>query len=173
MEEGPEIPFHILPGQKVTLFVSTLLWIQIEVGEPRVLLQDIPIYQPSDTWFGPSTMEGEICYSGRTRAKLKFEELIFRPHRAVTVVLLRNRSEEAVFLERLNLPVHNLALYEAVDGYLWTQSVTLEIMTRNQSSHLRLNQVAPAQAEAARLVRGPREKPDQNILTRVLHYLIS
>ena len=49
----------------------------------------------------------------------------------------------------------------------------LEIRARDKSSSLRLNQVPPAEARGAKLVCGPRIKPEKNILTRVLHYLIS
>jgi hypothetical protein len=169
----PEIPFYILQGQKVDFFVDSPLWVKIEVGEHRVLLQNFPVYQPSDTWFGPSTMEGEFCYANRVRGRLKLEEIIFRPHRAVTVVHLRNRSEKSVFLERLSLPVPNLALYEDKDGYLWTQSVALEIMAGDKPSSLRFNQKAPSESQGAKLVCGPRQKPEENIMTRVMHYLIS
>jgi len=50
----PDIPLFVLAGEEVTLYVSTPLWIRVEVGSDGRLLQEIPSYRPSDTWFGSS-----------------------------------------------------------------------------------------------------------------------
>ena len=168
----PDTPIYILPNREITLYVSSPLWMCIETGDPLVVLQDIPIFRPSDTWFGPSTMEGELCYANRIHGRLRIEDIKFRPHRAVTVVLLRNRSNQSILLERLNLPVLNLSLYQAEDGYLWTQPVTLEMREDNKVG-LELKEVAPAEVKNPKLISGPRQKAEKTILSRTLKYLIS
>ena len=66
-----------------TLYVSTPLWIRIRLGETRVLTE-IPSIRPSDSWFGPNTREGELCYSSITEGRTRMEEIPFRAHRAIT-----------------------------------------------------------------------------------------
>lgn len=62
-----EAPFSVLPGDQATIFVSIPLWIcgAADAGRP---LFELPLYRPSDTWFGPSTRAGELCYASRTNA---------------------------------------------------------------------------------------------------------
>ncbi|HLA40420.1 MAG TPA: hypothetical protein VJ417_10500, partial [Candidatus Glassbacteria bacterium] len=168
----PEKPFYVLPGEEVTFYVGTPLWIRIESGRQKARLVDLPLHRPSDTWFGPSTMVGELCYASRIFGKLTPEEISFRPHRAHTAILLRNRSAGSVLLDRFNLPVPNLSLYYDQNGNLWTQTVSLEMGEKEQEASLRLNANAPKEALAARHLAGPRQKPEQNILTRTLGYLI-
>ncbi len=167
-----EIPLHVLPNQEVKLYVSSPLWVRIETGDPLIVLQDAPIFRPSDTWFGPSTIQGELCYASRVYGRLRFEDIRFRSHRAVTLVLLRNHGKESIFLERLNLPVHNLSLYESEEGYFWTQSTTLETGVDNKVS-LELEKGAPKEAKNSKLICGPRKKAEKNILSRALKSLIS
>jgi len=168
----PEHPFYVLPGEEVTFYVGTPLWIRIIAGRQPAGLIDQPLQRPSDTWFGPSTREGELCYASRIYGKLSAGEIAFRPHRAHTAILLRNRSGESVLLDRFNLPVPHLSLYQGQAGNLWTQTVTLEMSGSDQSASLRLGGSAPKAAGAARHLVGPRRKADKNILTRTLGYLI-
>jgi len=84
-------PLHVPPGEEISVFVSSPLWVRIEAGEPGKLLRELPVFRPSDTWFGPNTREGELCYASRTHHRLRLEQIPARPHRAVTSVLVRNR----------------------------------------------------------------------------------
>ena len=168
----PEIPIYIMPKKEVTLFASSPLWVRIETGDPPVLLQDVPIFRPSDTWFGPSTMEGELCYANRVYGRLALEDFIFRPHRAITVVYLKNGDSDSILLERLNLPIPNLSLYEAEDGCLWTQPIVLE-MGVGQKAGLEMKEVAPVEAKKPKLICGPRQKVEQGFLSRAVKSLIN
>jgi len=167
-----EIPLHVLPNQEVKLYVSSPLWVRIETGDPLIILQDAPIFRPSDTWFGPSTIQGELCYASRVYGRLALEDIKHRPHRAVTPVLIRNQGKESLFLERLSLPVHNLSLYESEEGYLWTQSIILEAGSNNKAG-LELKKSAPKEAKNSKLLSEPREKPEKKLLSRALKSLIS
>jgi hypothetical protein len=148
------------------VFVSSPLWVRIEVGDPPVKLQEIPIVRPSDTWFGPTTMEGELCYASRTYARLNLENIPVRVHRAITQIIIDNKADTQLLVERLNLPVPFLSLFEASNGFLWTEAVAM-IRTRDTGmAAFQIGKRPPEEASAAKLVSEPREKPDQNMVIR-------
>lgn len=162
----PLMPLVVPAKEEATVFVSSPLWVCIEVGDPPKRLQEIPILHSSDTWFGPSTMEGELCYASRTCARLSLENIPIRSHRAVTKVSVHNQADSQLSVERLNLPVPYLSLFESRDGLLWTQAVT---MMRTQDTEMATFQVEkdpPAEAKDARPLRGPRQLPEQSMIIR-------
>jgi hypothetical protein len=166
----PDIPFYVLAGEEVRLYLSTPIWVRVGTGG-RTLLE-VPVYRPSDTWFGPSTREGEVCYDTRTTCRTDLSEVPRRPHRAVAAVRIRNRSEKPVLIERLNLPVPFLSVYASPAGTLWTQGVTLEMESDGGTAELQIDKAAPPEAQGAALVSGPREAADKNLLVRALSALI-
>jgi hypothetical protein len=168
----PDTPFHVLAGDDVLVYVSSPVWMKIEAGAPPRSLLELPIYRSSDTWFGPNTREGELCYASRTACRQDHDDLPRRPHRAVTPLRIRNRTEATLLIERLNVPVPNLSLYATSRGALWTQTVTVEIEREGGTAELRTGTKAPSEAQGATLVSGPREEQDTNIFTRALGALI-
>lgn len=162
----PVIPLYVPAGEKTTIFVSSPLWVLIEVGDPPVKLQEMPILRPSDTWFGPSTMEGELCYASRTYARMNLENIPTRAHRAITQIIIDNKAGTQLLVERLNLPVPYLSLFEASDGLLWTEVVTM-IRTRDTGmATFQTGKRPPKEAPKAKLASEPREKPGQNMVIR-------
>jgi hypothetical protein len=144
----PESPLAVPSGERVTLYVSTPVWVTISVGRASrraparrrsrrtaeaegppatedIRLTEIATYRLSDTWFGPSTLVGELCYASRTAGRLDLSELPVRPHRAVTPVIIDNRATSPLVIQRLVVPIPSLALYADGVGALWTQGVTL------------------------------------------------
>ena len=128
----------------------------------------MPIYRPSDTWFGPSTREGELCYGSQTNCLLHLDELPFRPHRAITPVMVKNKAETALLIERMSLPVNYLSLFHASSGQLWTQTITMERREEENVATLQLAKGLPSQAGRAMPVCGPRLKSDKRVLMRAL-----
>jgi hypothetical protein len=126
------------------------LWLQIEVGDDLIPLLEIPILRPSDTWFGPTTMEGELCYASRTNARLHLENAPIGPHHAVTQVSIQNRAGTQLLVEHLKLPVPYLTLFEASDGLLWTQGVT---MTRSRDTDMADFQIEQSPPKRAGVVK--------------------
>ncbi|RMF77300.1 MAG: hypothetical protein D6739_12950 [Nitrospirae bacterium] len=168
----PVVPLHLLAGEEVTLFVSSPVWLRLAVGEPPRPLTEIAIQRPSDTWFGPSTMEGQLCYDSRSQGRLSLERVPRRPHRAVTRVVVRNAGEDAMRLERLSLPVPYLALFAGVDGRLWTRPVTLVRDRSGEMGTVRIHKRVPEEAgDGAELLSPPRERPDKGSLVRALSAL--
>ncbi len=146
----PVTPLYVPAGEIVIIFVRSPLWLRVEVGDALTPLQELPILRPSDTWVGPTTMEGELCYASQTYARLNLEKLPIGPHHAVTQVTIQNRADTQLLVERLKLPVPYLALFEAANGLLWTQGVT---MTRSRNTDMADIQIEPSPPEDAGTVK--------------------
>lgn len=164
----PQTPFHVLPGEDVSLFVSTPIWVRIEVGQPPRLLLELPTYRPSDTWLGPSTREGELCYASKTHCRLALDEVPFRPHRAVSLVRLRNRGSDSLLVDGLSLPAPCLSLFAGENGFLWTQLLTIERSGEERGlASARLDEVAPPEAGTETApVGAPREAREEGFVLR-------
>ena len=161
----PEVPFRVPSGEAVTLYVSTPLWLRLGVGASGPKLIELPSYRPSDTWFGASTIDGELCYASRTTGRLQLEDVLQRPHRALTPVRLDNRAQDALELDRLRLPVQYLDLYDGPTT-LWTQAVTLTREESGDLAGLRFEAQPPAEAGTAAPVTGARQSSEQNLVVR-------
>jgi len=167
----PRTPFYIPSGQDATIFVSSPLWVRITIHKERLRLQDLAIVIPSDTWFGPNTREGAMGYAMRTSARLVLEEVPRRPHRAVTPVLVRNRAEDALFLERLSIPIPYLPLFAGEDGLLWTPGITLTRESDSSMAALKIDEKAPRAAVSPVKVHEPRESASKGMLVRAFSAL--
>jgi hypothetical protein len=171
-----EQPLSVPPGEEVAVYVSSPLWVQVEVGKPARRLCELPVFRPSDTWFGPDTTEGELCYASRTFHRVRLEDVPVRPHRATTAVKIKNRARTMLSLERMQVPVMHLALYRAEDGRLWTQDVVFEREGDVDFVALRLGgrgKPAAAGSGEAKLVAGPRVQPSGGIVVRAFGSLFS
>lgn len=154
----PENPLYIPSQEEVTLYVSTPLWVQVEVRDGARQLGDLPTYRASDTWFGPSTREGELCYAARTSGRSRLENLPLRMHRAVTPLVVRNRASDALLLERVQIPTPYLPLYCSPDHYLWTPAVTLSRAEGGEGATVDIKEGAPQEIQDPRRVRDPRQE---------------
>lgn len=168
----PADMLHVLPGQETTIYVSSPLWLRIDVHEPAITLGDFPIQRPSDTWFGPSTMEGELCYASSTQGRLHLAELPHRPHRAVTPVSIINHSEEPLVLERLSLPVPFLSLYGSDEGTLWTNGITMRRESDTDIAEITVSDAPPPTEYITHRLTGPRKEAEQNMLMRAFGALL-
>ncbi|MEK7703526.1 MAG: hypothetical protein AAB426_01095 [Myxococcota bacterium] len=151
----PDRPFVVPGHEEVTLYVGTPLWLRAFAGASATLLRDVPIQRPSDTWLGPPTHEGELCYASRTFCRLHLDDVPVWPHRAVSVVTIRNRSSSPLAIERLKLPVTSLGLYVA-HGRLWTEAVTLEWVSGTDLANFAMQPGAPLEAGGGIALAPPR-----------------
>ena len=172
MVSRPTDPFHLMPGQECVVYVGLPLWVQVTLPPSDRPLVDIPVFRPSDTWFGPTTDEGELCYATRTFCRLRVEDLPFRAYRGVTAVTIRNRAGDALLLERLRLPMSVLGLYLSEEGRLWTEDVTLERRASGELARLSIGSTAPAHAHGAERIAQPRVPPQGNIMVRAFGTLL-
>lgn len=168
----PETSFQLLPGARSELYVSTPVWLEVEIGEPPQTILDEPVWRLSDTWFGAVTGPGELCYAISTTARLRLENLPVLPHRVITKVRLENRADESVSLERLSLPAPHLSLYVDAEGHLWTQAVYVKLEARDTLAEVDMGKGPPDEAVKPKRVAGPRHAAHQNILMRAKSALL-
>lgn len=168
----PRSPVSLLPGSQTTMYLSTPVTLRIQVrGTPPLVLREVPMLRLSDTWFGPSTREGELCYAGRTHARHALEELPRRVHRVITAVRIVNHAPSALALERISLPVPVLSVFGASDGRLWTQAVSLQRSSDSDMAALRIDDKPPAEAGAVEPLSGPRQQPERGGVVRAFSLL--
>ncbi|MBU2713139.1 hypothetical protein [Zooshikella harenae] len=122
----------LLPDEHVTLYISIVLWFRICTGHNRVLLCQIPIRALSDTWFGPNTQLGQLCYASKTRAVINKNLISIKPYRAIIPVTIVNNQSHMLSIEKINIPAPTLELRQNQEGLLWTTGITL-IQTKSKS----------------------------------------
>jgi len=156
-------PVFVPSMEETILFVSIPLWLRIVAGGGSSELMDSAIVRPSDTWFGPNTMKGDLCYASQMSARLHIENLPLRPHRSITSVRIRNNSILKLHIERLKIPVNNLSLFASEKGHLWTEALTLEQENDTDKANVRLDK-KPALTMESTLVTQPRTKISRGFL---------
>lgn len=169
----PRSPFILAPGEGTTLYVSTPLWVELSVGDSKIKLDEIAIQRPSDTWFGPSTREGELCYASSTHCRLALEELPQRYHRAITPVVILNHANSPLSVERLNVPAPHLPLYETHAGQLWTPKIILTREEDGEMAALQIEKKPPEEALDGIEIRKPRRVSSEGVLIRAFNAMFS
>jgi hypothetical protein len=147
----PEHDVCLLPRTRGDFYVGVVLWVRVSAGD--LLLTELPLQRPPETWFGPTAMEGELCYASPTALRTKVSEMRPFPHRAVVPVSIDNRGAESVWLHRLRIPAPNLMLYAGKHGRLWTERVTL---VRERGSDGDISEV--------RIAKGPPQELGSDVL---------
>lgn len=160
----PHSPLTIAARHRITLYVSTPLWLSIGIADTRV---EFPLQQLSDTWMGALTGEGSLCYGSLTHARLDKSLLLKLPYRALTPVSINNLSDENVTLERLRIPAPNLSLYEG-GGQLTTESLAFIMDIKNHQGSVTIEQSANSPC-----VSPAREQADRGILTNTWENLFA
>lgn len=168
----PERTLLIPAEESVEIYVSTPLWLRLRFGGDDGPEHELPIFRPSDTWFGARTTEGELCYAGRTHALLQLEQVTRRPHRAITAMTVKNGCDEPLLLERLNLPVRHLTLFAGEAGSLWTESVTLERESPDEVASMRQGPKPPREAGNVQKLANPRERLGGNVMFRAFELFL-
>jgi hypothetical protein len=150
-------PVQVPPGENVTFYISSPVAVKIQLEQSSVPLMEIPTQRLSDTWFGPSTQVGELCYAAKTHARHSRSEVPLRPHRAVTPVNVSNRSDDLLSVDKLSIPVTHLAVYGQPDGTLWTSPLSLKHTHGEQLAVLEVG-ASPSGAEVLSPARTPLQK---------------
>jgi hypothetical protein len=160
----PEDELFLPPGEETRLFVSTPLWLVLAAGPREVTLVDMPIRLPSETWFGPSTREGEVCYAARSRAKLFLADLRVSGIRAITAVHVRNRGHNPFAINRIKVPAPQLSLLLSEDGRLWTETLSIERTVDAKTVALEIGTKAPPEVHRAVRIGQPRRVAERRDL---------
>ncbi|MFT4562631.1 MAG: hypothetical protein ACI9BW_002377 [Gammaproteobacteria bacterium] len=159
-------PVQIAAHESVTLYVSTPLMVRTSVNDPPVLLDERFVVRPSETWFGPSTCEGELCYASSTRARLEISELDVQADRAVTSVRIDNQGADPLVLERIALPAPHLKLFMTPGGALWTQDISYTRQTADDLAELVFEKIPLRHAPDSELVCEARVRAENRTLFR-------
>lgn len=168
-----EYPLKIPPRQEATIYVSVPLWVQILHGPARDVLVDLPLFRPSDSWFGPTTMEGELCYASRMPYRTVIQNVPLWPHRATTAVGVKNRSETTLQVDRVKVPVRHLSVFfdPAADRVV-TEPVMFKKLGAGDVVELSIDSKEGRSAvRGLELIGPPREKLEQRISMRAFQSL--
>ena len=185
----PATPLSVGPDERVTLFVSTPTWIVLSVervvragagtrrqdgGSPQPQkLTEFPLERPSDTWFGPNTLTGELCYATRTAGYLRLDDVPRHSHLALTPVTIENKAQDPLQFERVRVPLPQLAVYADTTGALWTNAVRLTRETSGDLASAQVESGVPLGARGAseRLVT-PRTETAKGAVVRAFSRLL-
>ncbi|XOV79561.1 MAG: hypothetical protein ACFHVJ_01060 [Aestuariibacter sp.] len=169
----PAAKLNVPPGQQIEVFISTPLWFKASPENHDCLIADLPFWRPSDSWFGPSTMEGEFCYSKFTEARVDLQQLTPLSHRAITPILIRNDYDEALVIERINLPTPYLSLYTDKENKFWSNQIEIVHHNDENKTGLKVKDQAPEQlSNEPLLVAGPRISFHNNHFVRSIKSLL-
>lgn len=167
----PMMPLFVPAGEEVTFYVSTPVWLTAQVDGQSSVLIDTPVVRPADTWFGPNTIQGELCYATEVTGRLELGEVTPRPFRAVTPIHIRNLGSEQMPLERINLPVPFLPVHAAESGRLWTPTLEVISEERRKMPRLRIGTGIDPQAGQVELLTPARRRLDESALIRIFDNL--
>ena len=160
----PEHPMHVPAGETMTLYVSTPLWMRVMLPDDR-MLTELPSHRMSDTWFGTSTIEGELCYATRTSGRSRLESLPVRLHRAVTPLKVKNSANDPLLLERVQLPVRHLSLYRDASDRLWTDPVRMNRAEGAEGADIQIRTGAPQEAQKSTRIQTARDESKRGLFT--------
>ena len=163
----PDVPITVLEGSRVFVFVTTPLWVRLRRAPEGELIAELPSYRPSDSWLGPPSGDGPLCYASRTTARLTLGQLHASPMRATTKIELRNDGS-TLRVQRLIVPAPQLRLYRDAGGRFWTDEVTVTRGRDGAFSAVRLDGQPPVEAGAVKLVADAREIGTAHVVLRAL-----
>ena len=168
----PRLPLHLLPGDKAKIYVSSPIWVEVTVGKRSKHLCELPVNRLSDTWFGSSTLEGEVAYALKTQARMNLASIPRRTYRIITPISIRNEGQDLLMIDRMNLPVPYLSVFKAEDDSLWTEAITLVRNEGSQMALLEMGRGAPREVKGAKQLSEPRIVAEKNFLVRAFSSLL-
>jgi len=119
-----ERPLYIPAGEDILLYVSSPVWVRIQTGKrSKIILEEVPTFVLSDTWFGPNTREGQICYAGHTHCSPHLSDVPSGPDRIISPMLIKNRAKHPLMLENISVPLPYLSVYSDKENFLWTEQL--------------------------------------------------
>jgi hypothetical protein len=170
----PSSVISILPGQSSHLYVSTQLWMAFSLAQDSAPMFDVPLWMPSDSWFGESNMVGEICYAKYSEANVDLSSLKKRSHRVFTCIKIINDHEEALHIQRIKMPMPLLDLYVDNEGQFWSDSICLTHNADHNKPSFEINRLHKSKDTSAHKRLSPARKlVDSNVFLRSIKSLIA
>jgi len=170
---SPVSPFKVPPKQSITIFISLPVWVRFEVGHPPVTLIETWTQKLSDTWFGPSSQQGELCYANKTSCCLRLDDIDFKTNRAITPVTIHNQSQETIHLKKISMPVTNLSIFTNEKKQLWTSPVKVEMLKSDETVNVKIEEKFPSFAGKSIILEKPRKDLQEGAMTRAISAIFS
>ncbi len=169
----PEIPFTILSGMSLDIFITIPLWIQFYASaiKPENLLYEFATRELSSTWFGDPT-NGELAYFLQSPIKQKLTDLEFFTDKAICPIRISNDSQTTLNFQRLSIDANQLNVYTN-QNLLCTNEVKVRFKGEEQNTEVQIVQGSPDIAEGLKQVGYARSKPDKNLLKKSFYYIKS
>ena len=168
----PKTPLRVLSGHRARVFMSSPLWVEIGVGTAPTVLRELATKRLSDTWFGATTRDGELSYALKTNARMGLVEMPRARYRLLTPVVIENRAEDALTVERLSLPVPFLSIYGAETGEAWSEEVRMLRTEDGDLAELDVRDGPPVEAVGATKLSEARQIAEKGHLIRAFGSLL-
>jgi hypothetical protein len=167
----PRVPLYLPENQELTVYVEIPLWVAFCSVDPLREVASFPLQVLSDTWFGPTTREGELCYACKTPLAIGFRYRELSSFRATCAISLANRGPTPLKLERIRVRVEALALFQENNGRIWTQDVIFDRTRGNDPIAMQIRPGPPSAAKNATQIAGPRSSESANLVLKALSHL--
>lgn len=151
-----ERPLYIPAGEDILLYVSSPVWVRVQTGKrSKIILDEVPTFVLSDTWYGPNTREGELCYAGHTHASPHLSDVPSGPDRIISPMLIKNRAKNPLMLEKIGVPLPYLSVYSDKENFLWTEQLYL-FSEEDSGADVEVAKGPPKALEEIKLLTPPR-----------------
>ncbi len=160
-------PTRIEKDGNCVLFAFIPVWVQLNIGETTEGLLEMPTVKLSNTWFGDTTMAGEMCYSLKIPCELTLVTDVLGPYRVICPVRIHNTSDADLALERVCIHVEHLSIYRGRQGN-WANEVAAEYRKEEQKCEIRYGSCAPEYDGIGDLLSEARDPVSRNLLLRTI-----
>jgi hypothetical protein len=168
----PRYPLNVPRGKDVLFFVNIPIWVRILVGLPMpTTLFELPTVVLSKTWFG-DPINGELCYSLKTRAMRDLNLVENHAYMATCPVLVMNQATNDLDFQRICIRAEHLTVYQG-GTRLWTNQVEVQFRGEELTSQIIMNRDAPSFDTEAEAICPAREPVEKSLLKRSFFFLKS
>lgn len=162
----PRHPLAFPPEAGGTFYARIPVWVRVTVGpDGAVTLCELPTLTLSNTWFGPDTTEGQLCYAMKTTAPGDRSEVTMVPHRVVCTLRLHNGADGPLDFQRLCVRCEHLSIYGA-DGAMWSSEVAVTYRGEGGQSKVRCVEEPFEKRDDVSLLSPPRTPASGSLLAR-------
>ncbi|BCE01515.1 hypothetical protein [Marinicellulosiphila megalodicopiae] len=167
----PTSPIHLFANESTTIYMSSIIWLQICIGESLQEWFSVPVQIPMETWVGENTMVGELCYASKTAGRLQLELLPKRVFRVITPVTIINKGTDILLIDKINLPLPYLSVFSDQFDNFWTESISITRNVNLQAAKLEIENYKKSDTQQLVLVTSPRKSQQSNQFIKTVHQL--
>ncbi|KAA3620047.1 MAG: DUF432 domain-containing protein [Calditrichaeota bacterium] len=163
---SPESSFSLLENFESRHYVRFPVSVKIAMvyDKKTVDLFEIPTIKLSNTWFGTFN-EGEACYGISSGIRTEIEPDTTRPYMAICPLLLKNKTEESLFVGKICVRSDYLSLF-LHESQLWTNEMGISYVGKNEISQVQVSARGPANAPGATLITKARSAVKKTLSAR-------